>query len=193
MSNTIPLSREGRRNETHETLDLGTFEMVSSRMAVSDPCYDADVWCRGELENVLPGTWQAYAIKRDKGEWGPRVVRLVAVHREYADTCEFAAELAPFEVGVDSGQAGLFDCLHYRDDTVAVEHPNVSRKDAGMLWYMQCCCRTLTREAAGVMPYGVVASSGYGDGSYDCFVSRNSDGKIVCVEIEFIPEEDDDE
>ena len=115
MSNTIPLSREGRRNETHETLDLGTFEMVSSRMAVSDPCYDADVWCRGELENVLPGTWQAYAIKRDKGEWGPRVVRLVAVHREYADTCEFAAELAPFEVGVDSGQAGLIDCLHYDD------------------------------------------------------------------------------
>ena len=102
--------------------------MVSSRMAVSDPCYDADVWCRGELENVLPGTWQAYAIKRDKGEWGPRVVRLVAVHREYADTCETVAELASFEVGVDSGQAGLFDCLHYRDDTVAVEHPNVSWK-----------------------------------------------------------------
>lgn len=102
--------------------------MVSSRMAVSDPCYDADVWCRGELENVLPGTWQAYAVKRDKGEWGPRVVRLVAVHREYADTCETVAELTSFEVGVDSGQAGLFDCLHYRDDTVAVEHPNVSWK-----------------------------------------------------------------
>ena len=184
---TIALSRERRGNEADATLDLGTFEMVSDRMVVSDPCYDADLWCRGELENVLPGIWQAYAVKRDKGEWGSRVVRLVAVHREYADKCETAAELATFEVGVDSGQAGLFDCLHYRDDTVAVEHPNVSRKDAGKLWYMQCCCQTLTREAAGVLPYGVVASSGYGDGFYDCFVGRNCDGKIVRVEIEFIP------
>ena len=194
MSNTIPLSREGRRNETHETLDLGTFEMVSSRMAVSDPCYDADVWCRGELENVLPGAWQAYAVKRDKGEWGPRVVRLVAVHREYADKCETAAELAPFEVGVDSGQAGLFDAQHYRDDAVVMDPgTTVNSNDPGALWYMRCCHLTLTKLAAGVMPYGVVSSSGFGDGSYDCFYAQNSDGKIVRVEIEFIPEEGDDE
>ena len=181
------------RGKHNEIIDLGSFEMVSDRMAVSDPCYDADVWCRGELEDVLPGTWEASVIKRDEGEWGMRAARLIAVHKEYVDCDVGPMTLAPFEIGVDSGQAGLFDCLHYRDDTVAVEHPNVSRKDAGKLWYMQCCCRTLTREAAGVMPYGVVASSGYGDGSYDCFYGGNSDGKIVRVEIEFIPEEEEDE
>jgi hypothetical protein len=69
----------------------------------------------------------------------------------------------------------------------------VNSNDPGALWYMRCCHLTLTKLAAGVLPYGVVASSGYGDGSYDCYVGRSSEGKIVRVEIEFIPEEGDDE
>ena len=182
----------GNHNDT--IIDLGTFEMASDRMAVSDPCYDTDVWCRGELQDVLPGIWEASVIKRDEGEWGIRVAKLVAVHKDYVDSDMEPMTLAPFEVGVDSGQAGLFDAQHYRDDAVVVDPDTaVNGNEPGALWYMHCCCLTLTKLAAGVMPYGVVASSGYGDGSYDCFVGRNSDGKIVRVEIEFIPEEGDDE
>ena len=184
----------GRGNHNDTIIDLGTFEMASDRMAVSDPCYDTDVWCRGELQDVLPGIWEASVIKRDEGEWGIRVAKLVAVHKDYVDSDMEPMTLAPFEVGVDSGQAGLFDAQHYRDDAVVVDPDTaVNGNEPGALWYMHCCCLTLTKLAAGVMPYGVVASSGYGDGSYDCFVSRNSDGKIVRVEIEFIPEEGDDE
>ena len=185
----------GNHNDT--IIDLGTIEMVSDRMAVSDPCYDTDVWCRGELKDVLPGTWGASVIKRDEGEWGMRVAKLVAVvavHKEYVDSDMEPMTLAPFEVGVDSGQAGLFDAQHYRDDAVVVDPDTaVNGNESGALWYMHCCHLTLTKLAAGVMPYGVVVSSGYGDGSYDCFYGRNSDGKIVRVEIEFIPEEGDDE
>ena len=184
----------GRGNHNDTIIDLGTFEMASDRMAVSDPCYDTDVWCRGELQDVLPGIWEASVIKRDEGEWGIRVAKLVAVHKDYVDSDMEPMTLAPFEVGVDSGQAGLFDAQHYRDDAVVVDPDTaVNGNEPGALWYMHCCHLTLTKLAAGVMPYGVVASSGYGDGSYDCFVSRNSDGKIVRVEIEFIPEEGDDE
>ena len=184
----------GRGNHNDTIIDLGTFEMASDRMAVSDPCYDTDVWCRGELQDVQPGIWEASVIKRDEGEWGIRVAKLVAVHKDYVDSDMEPMTLAPFEVGVDSGQAGLFDAQHYRDDAVVVDPDTaVNGNESGALWYMHCCHLTLTKLAAGVMPYGVVASSGYGDGSYDCFVGRNSDGKIVRVEIEFIPEEGDNE
>lgn len=184
----------GRGNHNETIIDLGTFEMVSGRMAVSDPCYDADVWCRGELEDVLPGVWEASVIKRDEGDWGMRTAKLIAAHKDYVGSDVGPMMLAPFEVGVDSGQAGLFDAHHYRDDAVVVDPGTViNGDDPGALWYMRCCHLTLTKLAAGVMPYGVVSSSGFGDGSYDCFYGRNEVGKIVRVEIEFIPEEGDDE
>lgn len=33
---------------------------------------------------------------------------------------------------------------------------------------------------------GVVTHSGYGDGSYDCYVRRNDDGKITAIKIKYI-------
>ena len=118
----------------------------------------------------------------------------IAVHKDYVGSYMEPMTLAPFEVGVDSGQAGLFDAHHYWDDAVVVDPGTViNGDDPGVLWYMHCCHLTLTKLAAGVMPYGVVSSSGFGDGSYDCFYGRNSEGKIVRVELEFIPEEDNDE
>lgn len=163
----------GRGKYIEEIIDLGTFEMVSERMAVSDPCYDTDVWCRGELSNVLPGIWKASVVKRDEGDWGMRAAKLIAVHEDYADSVVELMELAPFEVGVDSGQAGLFDAQHSRDDAVVADPGTaVNGNDPGALWYMRCCHLTLTKLAAGVLPYGVVSSSGFGDGSYDCFYGR---------------------
>ena len=69
----------GRGNHDENIIDLGAFEMVSDRMAVSDPCYDTDVWCRGELEGVLPGIWEASVVKRDEGDWGMRTAILDAL------------------------------------------------------------------------------------------------------------------
>ena len=45
-------------------IDLGKFDVVSGRLAVSDPCYDEDVWCRGELENAKNGYWLAFADEK---------------------------------------------------------------------------------------------------------------------------------
>ena len=95
-----------------------------------------------------------------------------------------------FDVGVDSGQAGLFDASHYRDDTVIPNHENLKDKEPSEIWYDHCCNITLSPLSAGVLPYGVVSSSGYGDGGYDCFICRNEYGQIIRAEIEFIPEDD---
>ena len=167
-------------------LELGLFEMVSGRMAVSDPCYDRNAWCRGELEGVLNGTWRAQAVEQDSGK---RIARLIAFHEDYAYAKLPRMERADFEVGVDSGQAGLFDARHYRDDSVAWEPATSPFGGRGAAWYELCCRTTSTPMHGGVIPYGAVSNSGYGDGCYGCTFWRNDDGKVVRVEIEFIRSE----
>ena len=176
-----------------KTLDLGEFTVLSGRLAVSDPCYDTDVWCRGELENVMNGTWHASAVEMQTGSWGRRIARLIAVHENYADEKMSKGQCMGFEVGVDSGQAGLFDASHYRDDSVIPNAKSLINEEPAAIWYKHCCDITLSPLSAGVLPYGVVSSSGYGDGGYDCFICRNEYGQIIRAEIEFIPEGDGDE
>jgi hypothetical protein len=99
-------------------------------------------------------------------------------------------QCAGFEVGVDSGQAGLFDASHYQDDSI-IPNPKPRIYSAPSdIWYSHCCDITRSPLGAGVLPYGVVSSSGFGDGGYDCFICRNEYGQIIRAEIEFIPEDD---
>ncbi|MCC3352086.1 DUF4241 domain-containing protein [Ruminococcus albus] len=42
------------------------------------------------------------------------------------------------------------------------------------------------RGAAPLDDKAFISSSGYGDGSYECFVARNPEGKIVAIKILFI-------
>lgn len=175
-----------------KTLELGEFKIVSGKMAVSDPCYKPDVWCRGELENVMNGTWYASAVEVYTGSWGRRIARLIAVHENYIGERMSKGQCAGFEVGVDSGQAGLFDDSHYQDDSII---PNPKPRFFGEpsdIWYSHCCDITLSPLSAGVLPYGVVSSSGFGDGGYDCFICRNEYGQIIRAEIEFITEDEDE-
>ena len=45
---------------------------LNDKVRISDPCYDPDTWCAGEVENVLPGLWdclyQDYSSEDPK--WG---------------------------------------------------------------------------------------------------------------------------
>jgi hypothetical protein len=48
----------------------------------------------------------------------------------------------------------------------------------------------------GVLPFGAVSSSGFGDGGYNLYVERDASGEVVAARIEFIvedPEDDDEE
>ena len=184
------ISHRLEHGEKGNMIDLGSFEVVSGKLAVSDPCYEVDVWCRGELENCRTGTWVASVLEKHMGSWGHRICKLIAVHEDYVNEKMSKGQCMGFDVGVDSGQAGLFDASHYRDDAVLPTHDKLKDKDPSEIWYDHCCNITLSPLSAGVLPYGVVSSSGYGDGSYDCFVCRNEYGQIIRAEIEFIPEDD---
>lgn len=58
-----------------------------------------------------------------------------------------------------------------------------------------CCDKTLSKTGAGIIPFGVVSSSGMGDGTYTCRVGKR-DAEICLIEIDFglsEPEEGGDE
>lgn len=159
---------------------LGTFDVTSGKLVVSDPCYNPGIWCQGNLENVKNGRWHGFVV-RGKTDWGNRCWEVYAMH----DECSLStaiAERTDIDVGVDSGQAGIFDYSQYHggEDDYG---------DGG--WYDLCCQTTLSKpHSAGVVPGGVVSSSGFGDGGYTCEIAKNDDGQIVGVKITFICQED---
>lgn len=92
--------------ENKGTITLG------AKVMVSDPCYGLNTWCQGILENVLPGEYECVVGFVDEGKWGTRVAGIEVIHKDYTEKLNgFNPE--EFEVGVDSGTAGIFDYEYY--------------------------------------------------------------------------------
>jgi len=45
----------------------------------------------------------------------------------------------------------------------------------------------------GVIPFGAVSSSGFGDGGYTCYTIENEDGQVVAIKVVFIGEDENDD
>ncbi|MGI9862327.1 hypothetical protein SDD30_13195 [Moorella naiadis] len=146
---------------------LGEFKCKSGKLVVSDPCYPLGTWCQAEINNVKKGIWLAF-VKRinDEGVWGERCAELIAHHKDH-NLPENGWEHISGDIGVDSGQAGIFDYNMYRNDN-AIEkiwcHYFDAEKRPGDKdkWYEVCCMLTLSRLDAGVLKGGAVSSSGFG-------------------------------
>ena len=162
---------------------LGTFENESGVLRVSDPCYDKDVWCASTM-NALNGTWKSKIVYQD-GQ-----VAAILCHHESLDDIEPDSHLWKFEstAGVDSGQCGVFDDKYFRCDSqvygLTREHDKIICDDEP--FYSFCCDRTLGEKQAGVLPYGAVSSSGYGDGSYKVVSVTNEDELVTAVLIDYL-------
>lgn len=182
-------------------IELGRFEVKTGTLKVSDPCYAEGTWCAGDVENARNGWWSAGALVGKVGGWGERVLALgaAAPHVDCDRLIEMALmgalEDTGIDVGVDSGQCGIFDKAVYRseNDQKALQeivswarnshHGELVDRMAedGDLFYAACCALTLNKPCAGVMPGGCIASSGIGDGSYKCFVRKDGDAVIGAV------------
>lgn len=79
---------------------------LSDKVVVSDPCYERGTWCMGIIENVKKGKWRTFVEYYDDGKWGTRVKNLIVSHNRATPTRIRRA--MDFEVGVDSGCAGVF-------------------------------------------------------------------------------------
>jgi hypothetical protein len=157
---------------------IGTFIVTGDKLIVTDPCYDRGTWCQGIVENVSPGRWDARIVMSKQGR-----VASLEVACEHRLTTELVWTELPFEVGVDSGQAGIFDeSLYPRGAT--------GECGDGTTFYSRACAATLDdndrTKRAGIVAEGAVSSSGYGDGSYTAFAAMNPDGRVVGVRVVFI-------
>lgn len=167
---------------------------LGSTVIVSDPCYELPTWCQAKVEDVLPGDYKTTIRMSDQENWGTRVSLLGAVHKDYLDK-PLDWELAPFDLGVDSGQLGIFDSNGYFNDEYAQSVLSEIEGEFGMndrpgdIWYDKMCALTISDEGWGSYSEGVVSSSGYGDGSYPLYLSRNNDGKVVGFVVDFLIEE----
>lgn len=173
----------------HEIRHLGEFEITSGIMRVTDPCYNKDTWCSGSFVAEL-GIWEAIVGISDEGQWGKRAAELIVMHESQRDSFDGDWEKTKIDVGVDSGQAGFFDNAKYPDTERTGEYGDMDT------FYGQACALTHSEKdrnrVAGVMEFGAVSSSGYGDGGYDCYVRRKN-GVVVAAKIVFISDEEIDD
>ena len=124
-------------------------------------------------------------------EQEPYLGRVAFIHIGCGDLTEIGSAVndwkrANIDVGVDSGQVGFFDERLYPLNPVAIGSTLES-------FYEPICELTGSDEQFGVLAFGVVSSSGYGDGSYDCFTVRNAEGLLVEAVIIFISGDEDEE
>jgi len=182
------------------------FKVTSGTMVCSDPCYSIPTWCQGIVSNVKNGNWEAGIETSDEGSWGERIARLWVYNLEAAikdpsivKTIENGGgHEMPFSAGVDSGQFGFFDHANYRKDDSAKDLPQYDfggqfgmGTNEGDAWYGACCHLTLGEENWGVLPNGVVSSSGYGDGSYGVTGIKNDEGQYIAFCVVFIGNDDE--
>ena len=178
--------------------------LLGDSVIVTDPCYDTNTWCQAKVENVLEGKYDTFCNKVDTGDWGKRNASLIAIHKNYRGE-EMKWEIYPAEIGVDSGQAGIFDIRDYKKDGLEMELPTTmydgdsfdSDKwksffsndfEEGNDFYKKMCKFTLSEQGWGNYASGVVSRSGFGDGAYVLRVAKDK-GKVVGFFIDFAVEE----
>lgn len=195
--------------------NLGSFKINSGEMIIGDPCYSPHVWCLGYANNVSNGYWESKVFIADNSVtgWGDRSTALFAFNKKYfkdnfgyddiavehfmnvAYEDYFGLDVEIKELGVDSGQAGIYDSRHYikmhEEDKKKEELSGRIERDTTWYW-SQNAEITLSRIGAGINPDGMgcVSSSGYGDGTYDYYVYRNKNGYVVAILIIFIREDE---
>lgn len=158
---------------------------LGKKVRVSDPCYGTEVWCAGTIDNVKEGIYNVEVEYSDEGMWGRRVKSISVIHKDF-NWGTYSVETSDIEVGVDSGQCGIYDEEYYN------KYHTVDGVDD--VWYDDVCEATLSKAQFGIMSNkGVVSSSGFGDGCYNCYIIEDKTGQVVGISVVFIEDEEDKE
>lgn len=176
--------------KAEEVLYLGSIEFPSGKMVVSDPSYQRGTWCMLEDEPVGKGQWHVHVVTTDEEGWGRRPARIVLTREKDKLSADFGEKLKA-DIGVDSGQAGIFDSEIYHNDEKAVAPFSDLRPEEP--WSSMCLQRTMdTADLCGLVPNGVVSLSGFGDGSYRLWKLKKG-RRVVQWTLVFISPETDTE
>ena len=171
---------------------LKSFNQQSDKMIVSDPSYEynpkeheknSKLWkLNVVIDNVLSGEWKIMlGVRHSKPD---NNAFIECIHEDYfKDIRKYKWEKI-FDIGVDSGQAGIYDMKYYGDDKQAPKSKDKTQLSA---WYqMNSSVTGKATDYAGPIPHGAVSMSGYGDGMYPVYVAKNKDKQVIGVKIIFI-------
>lgn len=169
-------------------LELGTININSGYMYVTDPCYDTDVWCCNKIK-VKNGVWvcleHGSKTTRDRGE------SLEVIHSDYANE-KLNYIQADGEVGVDSGTVSFADSKFYEE-----KHKDEATKEEW--WQNDVCAELIIEDNENHRCYTdtykrnemVARSTKWGDGSYPFYIAKNDKGEIIACRIDHSFDEDE--
>lgn len=166
----------------NKTLDIGLITL-GDKVVVSDPYYNICTWCSGIINNLLPGVYSCHILQgivKGKEDWGIREKELYITHLSSPVKPEEISEPTNFNIGVAFLSAGIFNYDYY------VKYH--SERESFEKWYDEFVC-VANKNYNITSGLGIWSRSGLGDGSYNCFIHTNSEGKVDGIKIVFI---DDD-
>lgn len=186
---------------------LGSFDIDNNKIVISDPSYEFDektykhdTWKLNALiSNAKKGKWQAWLYQHNYKKGGKRNAVLYAIHASIINENDTPDKIKNqkwekiMDLGVDTGQIGIHDINHFRNDLDANNKKLAEyikpddMKDPGEKWYAMVCAVTYNDNPsnAGIIPYGVVSSSGWGDGIYELY-SLTNENNVIGLKIIFI-------
>ncbi len=189
---------------------LGEIELKDS-VYVSDPCYSLGTWCQALVENLKPGKYIGYMKKADFGPGGfggIRVTDIWITHIDHSHLYPVKILDKTIDIGVDSGQAGIYDKEYYEKQHTPKLNENWYDKQFDLIYeydidgnkyikpYLKINWKTgkdewissgqERRDGIALDKKGVVSFSGFGDGSYNLYARKNKEGQIIGLRINFI-------
>lgn len=146
---------------------------LSGRAYLSDPCYDANLWCNGFID-VKSGRYKVYITYSKKTEY-PIVTNLIIIHEEhYKRNFKLPVNDTNLFCAVDSGQCGIFDFDYFIN----------TREECDEDWYLNNIVGD--KDFKITDNDGVIVHSGYGDGFYPVFVECDKDKLAYAIRINFV-------
>lgn len=178
-------------------LELDTFQVRSGEIIISDPCYDEGTWCAQKVK-AAKGCWGA-EVEYEDG----RVKRLEAYSKSILaiplPDRKWQPRVINDQIGVDSGQCGFFDAACYRKNPIIKKPKHKWQIDGQGDFYGMACELTLGPMRCGLMTdkdninFGVVSSSGYGDGGYVLTGTFNDKEEVVSLRLDFFGDESEND
>lgn len=170
---------------------LAQLAIRDGKLDITDPCYDANVWCRMTID-VLPGDYNCYAFRGTDPDWGNEVwilqiARCIEADWDvtHNDNINFNALEEIGEIGVDAGLAGFFSHKPDYDGNTWTKFCD-GLKNGNELVELTSDEFVFTTPADndGIVS-GFWSYSGCGDGAYPVYAHKDTNGNIDLVEIRF--------
>ena len=163
---------------------LGTI-CFGNEIIIADPYNAQAVWQMTDGIRVMPGAYYAFALQR-QGACGCSVIAgLICYHKDSFATIGHVAHRNwdPINcIGVDSGQAGIFDASIFQ------QIENAQQKNDKLYAFSRLCLKAVTPLRCGCLQTGdgIVSTCGYGEDDYDVFaIHSNNSTECSAIALDF--------